>query len=229
MYVVKWKDSEIRGYDDHIPENSIKRSSPELDHAILGPKGWMRIARCAVIVDGNQVTFDYEGEHLSWNKGRDFYIGKMMFKFNSSQRKGLPQLLWKGEGEDKFEKDLGHVELKNIPKQLERGRNEGGKRLKTHLESERYPAARREKLIDELERKKKIICEVCKIDFTKKYGPDGYFAYEVHHKRAIKAGERTTSLSDLAILCANCHNVIHASDPIKSVAAMAATFRKRVA
>ncbi len=56
-------------------------------------------------------------------------------------------------------------------------------------------------------------CEVprCGFDFREKYGPLGKEFAHVHHLTPLgdRAGGSTTRVSDLAIVCANCHAMIH--------------------
>lgn len=57
-----------------------------------------------------------------------------------------------------------------------------------------------------------IACEVCEFDFAKRYGVRGTRYIEVHHVRPLSlAGPSQTALEDLALLCANCHRMIHRS------------------
>ncbi|WP_239950773.1 HNH endonuclease [Dyella terrae] len=54
-------------------------------------------------------------------------------------------------------------------------------------------------------------CEACGFDFTAKYGSAGRGIIDIHHLRPVhtlRPGD-TTKLSDLAMLCANCHRVVH--------------------
>lgn len=59
----------------------------------------------------------------------------------------------------------------------------------------------------------RLSCEACGFDFSTKYGPVGAGLIDVHHTKPVHtlvAGE-TTKLQDLALLCANCHRVVHSS------------------
>jgi len=65
-----------------------------------------------------------------------------------------------------------------------------------------------------------LFCECCD-DRGGRYPANfGKAIFEVHHRKSIAdysdQGEETTH-DDLAVLCANCHNAIHASDPLMSV------------
>jgi 5-methylcytosine-specific restriction enzyme A len=75
----------------------------------------------------------------------------------------------------------------------------------------------------------KLVCEVpnCGFDFGERYGPLGEGYAQVHHldplRKAPKEG-REVSLKDLAVVCANCHVMIHMggdSRPLKGLIAAA--------
>jgi predicted HNH restriction endonuclease len=51
-------------------------------------------------------------------------------------------------------------------------------------------------------------CETCGVSKSPVYGLVDR-CFEVHHKRELAKGERITEMSDLALLCANCHAAIH--------------------
>ncbi|MEK7724934.1 MAG: HNH endonuclease [Acidobacteriota bacterium] len=54
--------------------------------------------------------------------------------------------------------------------------------------------------------KNKLFCEVCRFSFIKTYSQD---YIECHHIVPINEGERTTKLEDLALVCSNCHRMLH--------------------
>jgi hypothetical protein len=65
-----------------------------------------------------------------------------------------------------------------------------------------------------LVRKKKAsvtnpICECCNFDFSTTYPNLGNGFIECHHNIPINQGERITRLEDLALVCANCHRMLH--------------------
>jgi len=101
---------------------------------------------------------------------------------------------------------------------------EGRKKFVTHLQRERKPwlvEAKKTKVLNETGR---LACEACGFDFRKVYGED--FA-EAHHRAPLSAVETDTetTLDDLAVLCANCHRMIHRTKPMESIE----QFRKRLA
>ena len=57
-----------------------------------------------------------------------------------------------------------------------------------------------------------LACEACGFDFGEAYGPRGDGYIEAHHTKPVhtlSVGDRTKP-SDLALICANCHRMIHA-------------------
>ena len=58
-------------------------------------------------------------------------------------------------------------------------------------------------------------CEACLFDFKETYGLRGSGFMEAHHLKPVstlRPGDKT-SLDDLALLCSNCHRMIHAGRP----------------
>jgi hypothetical protein len=56
-------------------------------------------------------------------------------------------------------------------------------------------------------------CEGCGVNFAKKHGELGRQCLVVHHKKQLKDTDQPveTKLSDLAVVCANCHMMIHSN------------------
>jgi hypothetical protein len=62
------------------------------------------------------------------------------------------------------------------------------------------------------------VCEGCGVNYWKKSGGLGRHCLVVHHKKQMKDTDqpRETKLSELAVLCGNCHLLIH-SNPAKAL------------
>ena len=70
-----------------------------------------------------------------------------------------------------------------------------------------------------LRKQKTLICEVCDFDFKEVYGDRGHGFIECHHTKPLselEAGEKT-KISDLSLVCSNCHRMIHRQQPWLSV------------
>ena len=93
---------------------------------------------------------------------------------------------------------------------------EGENYLATHLKRDRDTAfaARAKRLA--LERDPYLHCEVCNFSYLKTYGKIGAGFIECHHLDPL--GERIagtkTGIKDYAMLCANCHRMVHRSTPV---------------
>lgn len=61
----------------------------------------------------------------------------------------------------------------------------------------------------------RLYCEKCGFDFSEKYGERGANFIEVHHTKAIAKRKKNeqTKIEDLAMLCSNCHSVVHRKQP----------------
>lgn len=55
----------------------------------------------------------------------------------------------------------------------------------------------------------KLLCECCDFDFFQNYGEVGFKFIECHHKTPISFGKRITKINDLALVCSNCHRMLH--------------------
>jgi 5-methylcytosine-specific restriction enzyme A len=88
-----------------------------------------------------------------------------------------------------------------------------------HKRRERNTAAVRRKKQSVLAATGSLACEVCNFDFESVYGELGRGFAECHHTMPLSELTATgaTRLSDLAIVCANCHRMIHQSRPVMSV------------
>lgn len=78
-----------------------------------------------------------------------------------------------------------------------------------------------------LKKQGSLFCEACSFDFGKVYGERGEGFIECHHTKPIhqmKPGEKTKQ-SDLALVCANCHRMIHAKQKWLSVSELKALLR----
>lgn len=87
--------------------------------------------------------------------------------------------------------------------------SEGGRRLVQHLQYERS----RKLVLKKRRLAASLACEICGFTFSKVYGEDVNYC-EVHHLVPFsKVHSSRTRLQDLAIVCANCHRVIHLRNP----------------
>lgn len=93
--------------------------------------------------------------------------------------------------------------------------NEGAVLSRLHLYRERNRELVKKKKRTFLEKHSSLICEVCGFDFYKVYGERGRDFIECHHTKPVSelAVNAVTRLSDLILLCSNCHRMVHRKRP----------------
>ena len=96
---------------------------------------------------------------------------------------------------------------------------EGKLRLVSHMSRERDQKLVKAKKEYALRTSRKLSCEVCGFDFAKVYDEVGEGFCEVHHLTPLAQadGEGETTLEDLAIVCSNCHRMLHRGKPIFTI------------
>jgi len=136
---------------------------------------------------------------------------------NLESRSGLTEIeikeeLW-GMFSDFFCKGIEIEEFKpNNPIGIF-GEKEGDKIIRNHIQQE---VTNRNSGMVQQAKKQAIIkgngrirCECCDFDFVEFYGEIGHGFIECHHKIPLSKGERITEIEDLALVCSNCHRMLH--------------------
>ncbi|MSS73628.1 MAG: HNH endonuclease [Candidatus Latescibacteria bacterium] len=60
-----------------------------------------------------------------------------------------------------------------------------------------------------------LVCDVCTFDFAQRYGKVGEGFIECHHTVPVSelGSTRSSRLEDVALVCANCHRILHRKRP----------------
>lgn len=97
---------------------------------------------------------------------------------------------------------------------------EGKVIYKLHKLRERNSKINNKKKAQYLKKYGKLDCEVCKFDFYENYGDLGKGFIEAHHRAPLSEidGEKITKLEDLALVCSNCHRMLHKAISTLSIA-----------
>jgi len=91
---------------------------------------------------------------------------------------------------------------------------EGRYLLRLHVYRERNRSLRRRKIDSVLANGGSLACQVCEFDFAQTYGERGQGYIECHHVEPLHVGgEKARSIRELALLCSNCHRMIHTKPP----------------
>jgi predicted HNH restriction endonuclease len=88
---------------------------------------------------------------------------------------------------------------------------EGRRVLQIHYRRERNQSLVRTAKSQFKERNGHLFCEVCDFDFSKAFGELGSDFIEAHHEDflANRKNESETRITDLRMVCANCHRMLH--------------------
>lgn len=119
---------------------------------------------------------------------------------------------------------IGELTFPSQPEEGEDEVAEGRLLYRQHRTRERDDAIVRKKKRKVMEATGTLACEVCGFDFAETYGDWGAGYIECHHIVPLsESGETTTKLSDLALVCSNCHRVAHRRKPWPSLDDLRAT------
>jgi len=105
-----------------------------------------------------------------------------------------------------------------------------GKRLQQlHIKRERNAKLIRLAKARFKEKHGHLFCEVCRFDFDLTYGQPGVDFVEAHHTIAVSLLSRDakTKVSDLAMVCSNCHRMLHRTRPWRSIPQLQSLIARR--
>ena len=119
------------------------------------------------------------------------------------------------EERDRFEREHETVSAPGAPATMDVWHNDDFTRVQ--FAGARHKFGKKQAAV--LQETGKLQCEACGFNFAATYGDLGIGFAECHHRLPLASlGSRTgTRLGDLAILCANCHRMIHKTRPLMSV------------
>lgn len=88
---------------------------------------------------------------------------------------------------------------------------EGAVIYKLHKYRERDTGIVLKKKEIEFQKNNRLLCEACEFDFHLKYGEVGFKYIECHHRTPLSefTSSSKTKLIDLALVCSNCHRMLH--------------------
>lgn len=103
------------------------------------------------------------------------------------------------------------LEERNEDQDAEREYDEGKQRMRWHRERERNQAVVDRAKAMRLKSDPLLRCEACSFSFVETYGDLGKEFVEAHHKVPLSDLEMgtKTKVDDLAMVCANCHRMLH--------------------
>lgn len=96
---------------------------------------------------------------------------------------------------------------------------EGAAQYRLHRKLERDPSIARRAKEKRLKEAGDLACDVCGFSFLGYYGEIGSGFIEAHHTVPVSEiqGERKTSVNEIALVCSNCHRMLHTGPTLLSV------------
>jgi len=149
----------------------------------------------------------------------------IVFKSEANARRVLADAKGWGNERKVVWKVTPSTRVRIIDEDYEAAYPEGTRSYAIHTKLERCPkvarAAKRRRLKDT----GKLECEVCSFDFALEYGAMGEGFIEAHHRVPVSQldGKKKTTIADLALVCSNCHRMLHrgkkllSTDQLRSV------------
>jgi 5-methylcytosine-specific restriction endonuclease McrA len=115
--------------------------------------------------------------------------------------------------------DVESKKVKIVEEDDESSYPEGAKQYKKHLARERDADLALRAKRRRLKLTGKLACEVCEFNFAETYGQRGEGFIEAHHKIPVAKldGKTKTKISDLAMVCSNCHRMLHRGNILQTV------------
>jgi 5-methylcytosine-specific restriction protein A len=156
----------------------------------------------------NRYHFEVLETHNNIPFGDEFFSDDFVQAVQTStMRKGLAIEL--GTNSDKVYASTENIDLEHF---------EGTPVYRRHVVRERSSKLVNDKKRSVKDANLKLCCEACDFDFEDTYGERGADYIECHHKNPLsESNGQATKLEDLALLCSNCHRIIHRSRPWISV------------
>ncbi|NJM44206.1 MAG: hypothetical protein HC858_09950 [Brachymonas sp.] len=153
-----------------------------------------------------------------WEYVDDFHSVKLerseedLYAFKAFRRPDAVAVLYLAEKELMVESEIPPLDVNDTVA------DEGRKRYYTHYLRERSPILAEAKRRAFRAEHGLLYCEACTTSEDKFPPGLAESCFEVHHLRplATNTGVVRTGLNDLAIVCANCHRMIHRSEPMLS-------------
>ncbi len=167
---------------------------------------------------GNFLRFDpsYDGTGLSRGSKLEEVVWNE-FASNQSELRRLAEAISSGYQSASIETSIDSDEESAFP--------EGRVLYRLHKQRERNSSLVKKKK-EEARRNGSLACEICSFDFAAAYGVIGNGYIECHHTTPIAeydSGQRT-QLQDLALVCANCHRMLHRRRPWLQLAELQSLF-----
>lgn len=175
--------------------------------------------------------FEYKGKvfppKLVISYASKYAFGKELSSFHFDAIQARDYLRARGYivNDRRDSKRENEIQLENIESNFA----EGAESYKEHRTLERDSSIARKVKAACLQTSGKLECEVCGFDFFQTYGELGLGYIEAHHTTPVHElkGSRKTQASELALVCSNCHKMLHRTKPLMSISDLKKNIKPR--
>lgn len=169
---------------------------------------------------------DFEGKGMSSYSKRDKEVF-FEFKEKNNELKSIANQIKKTISNNEINQKL--YQIQDEFDEFDLSVKEGKVIYKLHKLRERNSKINRRKKELYFKQNGKLNCEVCDFDFYIAYGELGKGFIEVHHKTPLSEidGEIKTKLEDLALVCSNCHRMLHKKINTLSIKKLKSILKKK--
>lgn len=118
-----------------------------------------------------------------------------------------------------FDRKTGIKKSKIVSEDEESKFPEGKEKFKLHKSFERDSGISRKAKELRLDQVGELRCDVCTFSFSDAYGEHGAGFIEAHHTTPVAElnGERKTRIEEIALVCSNCHRMLHLGDRLLTI------------
>lgn len=149
-----------------------------------------------------------EGKTISIESAKNIFMG---FGYQASQRIAK-------NPEEKFDRLYQALDIKDekVSEKISQEHPsyfEGNKKLFQHFKAERDSRVSKLAKQQRLQETGELRCDICDFSFLERYGEIGEGYIEAHHTIPMAAmGERETHIDEIALVCSNCHRMLHSCE-----------------
>lgn len=204
-FALEWKEMEPTGPEVIALSNLLNRARLAIGSSSVGPNYRNPNSVSMKLQNFKALDPRYQGSGLEGGSKMDQEVFKKFQNDQANLRKQASQL------RELLSTDQIVQLLEPIDEDDLTGDLEGGIIYRLHRTRERSGKLAKKKRSQVLATTGKLECEVCSFDFKSTYGDLGFEFCEVHHRTPLSqlSGKTKTHLKDLAVVCSNCHRMLH--------------------
>jgi predicted HNH restriction endonuclease len=128
-----------------------------------------------------------------------------------------------------LDRKTGTKKSKIVTEDEESNFPEGKEKFKEHRYLERDSSISKKAKELRLDQVGELRCDACHFSFSDTYGEHGAGFIEAHHTTPVNelCGNRKTRIEEIALVCSNCHRMLHSGSSLLSIEELQAIIENR--